>query len=85
MLDGVRQLGLFPSAKADRLRARVSLLRDAGHDLPDMTDTALMETLDDWLLPHLTTTRTAAEWKNFDHPSRTYRDARLPADTTPRP
>ncbi|MZR12424.1 ATP-dependent helicase HrpB [Maritimibacter sp. DP07] len=66
MLEGVRQLGLTPSPAAQRFRARVALLRDSDPDLPDLSDEALMETLDDWLLPHLAGVRTAAEWKRFD-------------------
>uniref|UniRef100_UPI0040472D81 ATP-dependent helicase HrpB n=1 Tax=Yoonia sp. TaxID=2212373 RepID=UPI0040472D81 len=62
MLDGVRQLGLKPSAAADRFRARVALARD----LPAMDDDSLMNTLETWLLPHLTGVRTAADWKAFD-------------------
>ncbi|PIE11852.1 MAG: ATP-dependent helicase HrpB [Rhodobacterales bacterium] len=66
MLDGVREAGLRPSPAAERLRARVALTRAAGHDLPDMSDAALMETLDTWLLPHLTGITTAAQWRTFD-------------------
>lgn len=66
MLDGVRHLGLSPSPAADRLRARVTLLRKAGHDLPNMDDTALMTTLESWLLPHLGRTRSASDWRAFD-------------------
>ena len=62
MLDGVRQLGLRPSAAAARFRARVRLVPG----LPDMGDDALMATLDDWLLPHLGGVRTAADWAAFD-------------------
>ncbi|SEO03958.1 ATP-dependent helicase HrpB [Salinihabitans flavidus] len=66
MLDGVRDLGLTLTDAARRFIARVTLLRAAGHDLPDMSEPALMETLEDWLLPHLTGVRTAEEWKRFD-------------------
>jgi ATP-dependent helicase HrpB len=66
MLDGVHDLGLSPSAAAERFRARVTLARKGGLDLPDMSDPALMETLEDWLLPHLHGVRTAADWKAFD-------------------
>src|SRR5690606_36272823 len=66
MLDGVRDLGLAPSAAAERFRARVALARAGGMDLPDMSDTALLASLDDWLLPHLEGVRTAADWKAFD-------------------
>ena len=66
MLDGVRDLGLAPSPAAQRFRARVHLARKGGLDLPDMSDDALMSRLDDWLLPHLSGVRSAADWKSFD-------------------
>jgi ATP-dependent helicase HrpB len=66
MLDGVRQLGVLHSSAAERLRARVALVRAAGHTLPDMGDSALLDTLEDWLLPHLGRVRSAEEWKAFD-------------------
>ncbi|MGR3755758.1 MAG: ATP-dependent helicase HrpB [Tranquillimonas sp.] len=66
MLDGVRDLGLNWSAAALRLRARVALAREAGAALPDMSDAALMERLDHWLLPHLGGIRTADDWRRFD-------------------
>ena len=66
MLDGVRQIGLTFSEAADRFRARVMLAREAGNDLPDLSETALMEHLESWLLPHMTGVRTAADLKAFD-------------------
>ena len=63
MLDGVRQLGLNPAPPAQRFLARARLM---GPDFPDFSDAHLMETLEDWLLPHLDGVRTAGEWKNFD-------------------
>jgi ATP-dependent RNA helicase HrpB len=66
MLDGVRELGLRPTDAARRFIARVELVRATGADLPEMTDAALMATLDDWLLPHLHAVRSAADWKRFD-------------------
>ncbi|RFP91071.1 ATP-dependent helicase HrpB [Rhodobacteraceae bacterium 63075] len=66
MCDGVRDLGLRPSPAAERLRARVALLRAAGHDLPDMSDDALLGSLEDWLAPYLAGVRTAEHWKGFD-------------------
>ncbi len=62
MLEGVRQLGLRPSAAADRFRARVALV----DGLPAMDDVALMAGLQDWLLPHLNGVRSSADWKQFD-------------------
>ncbi|WP_424944748.1 ATP-dependent helicase HrpB [Aliiroseovarius crassostreae] len=66
MLDGVRDMGLRLSDAAKRFVARVELVRDGGDTLPDMTEPALMDTLEDWLLPHLTGVKTAADWKKFD-------------------
>ncbi|MDQ2089952.1 ATP-dependent helicase HrpB [Marimonas arenosa] len=66
MCDGVRDLGLQPSDAANRLRARVALAREAGEDLPDMSDDILLETLETWLLPHLAGVKTAQDWKGFD-------------------
>jgi ATP-dependent helicase HrpB len=62
MLEGVRLLGLRPSAAAQRFRARVALVPG----LPDMGDDALLTTLEDWLLPHLGGLRSAADWGRFD-------------------
>ena len=66
MCEGVRDLGLAPSEAANRFRARVALVREAGEDLPDMGDAALLEGLEDWLMPHLAGVRTAQDWKGFD-------------------
>ncbi|TCP44033.1 ATP-dependent helicase HrpB [Rhodovulum marinum] len=65
-LEGVRALGLPWSDAARRFRARVELLRAEGADLPAMSDAALMETLEDWLLPHVTGVRTAEDLKRHD-------------------
>ncbi|MEK6215767.1 MAG: ATP-dependent helicase HrpB, partial [Boseongicola sp.] len=66
MLDGVRLIGLTWTPAAVLFRARVSLFRSAGHDGADMSDEALVNTLEDWLLPHLANVRTADHWKSFD-------------------
>ena len=66
MLEGVRSLGLNWSAPAKLFAARVGLLREAGEDLPDMSDGALLETLEDWLLPFLGGVASARDWKRFD-------------------
>ncbi|SFK84502.1 ATP-dependent helicase HrpB [Shimia haliotis] len=66
MLDGVRDLGITLSSAAKRFVARVELIRTAGHDLPDMTPDALLASIDDWLLPHLSGVKTADHWKKFD-------------------
>jgi ATP-dependent helicase HrpB len=63
-LDGVRDLGLGAcgmGAGARRLQARVELLRTEGADLPDFSDTGLLASAEDWLLPHLTGCRTAED------------------------
>ncbi|MEQ8291116.1 MAG: ATP-dependent helicase HrpB [Roseovarius sp.] len=66
MLEGVRDLGLSWTDAARRFTARVELLREAGEDLPDMTEPALMDSLEDWLLPYLAGVKTAQDWKRFD-------------------
>jgi ATP-dependent helicase HrpB len=68
MLDGVREMGLAPvmTNAARRFVSRVTLGREAGLDLPDLSEAALMETLETWLLPHLNGVRTAEDWKRFD-------------------
>ncbi len=63
-LGGVRDLGLPWTAAARRLRARVALAR--GSDWPDCSDAGLMAGLEDWLLPHLTGVKTAADIRALD-------------------
>lgn len=58
MLEGIRQMGLHAlpwSAGANHLRARVAFLRQALPDQnwPDWSDAALLDSLSDWLGPHL--------------------------------
>ena len=65
-LDGIRDLGLPFSAAARRLQSRAELVRASGADLPDMSDAGLLESVEDWLLPHLTGIRTAADIRNLD-------------------
>jgi ATP-dependent helicase HrpB len=66
MLEGVRDLGITLSEAARRFTARVSLGREAGLDLPDMSLSALEHTLQDWLLPYLGGVKTADDWARFD-------------------
>jgi ATP-dependent helicase HrpB len=66
MLDGVRELGLRLSPAAERFRARVAAARAGGIDLPDLSDGALLDGLENWLLPYLGKVRTAVEWEGFD-------------------
>jgi len=59
MLDGIRQMGVAAlpwTPEAEGFRARVGFLRglDGGESAwPDLSDAALLETLDDWLTPFL--------------------------------
>ncbi|WP_341368952.1 ATP-dependent helicase HrpB [Yoonia sp. BS5-3] len=62
MLDGVRQLGLQFSPAAARFRARVALL----DDMPAMDEQTLLDTAENWLLPHLSGLRSRDDWKRFD-------------------
>ncbi|TNF18198.1 MAG: ATP-dependent helicase HrpB [Rhodobacteraceae bacterium] len=66
MLDGVRELGLLPSTRAARLIARIRVARAGGLDLPDVSEAALIDSLEDWLLPFLDGVKTADHWKGFD-------------------
>ncbi|PZX15796.1 ATP-dependent helicase HrpB [Palleronia aestuarii] len=61
MLDGVRELGLRPSAEAARFLARVRLL-----GLFDTDEAALLDSAETWLLPFLGGIRSAEEWRRFD-------------------
>jgi len=63
---GLRELGLPLSNAAQRFIARVELLRGQGADLPDMSEAALREGLEDWLGPHLTRVRSAEDLRAFD-------------------
>ncbi|MEL7281601.1 MAG: ATP-dependent helicase HrpB [Pseudomonadota bacterium] len=62
MLDGVRDLGLTWSTSARLFAARVRVVEG----LPDVSDEALLDTLEDWLLPYLAGVKTAEDWKRFD-------------------
>jgi ATP-dependent helicase HrpB len=53
LLEAARDLGLPWTDAARRLQARIGFLRAQGAALPDSDDAALMEGLEDWLLPHL--------------------------------
>jgi len=66
MLDGVRQLGLNPAPPARRFLARARLMAADVPSFPDFSDAHLMETLEQWLLPHLSGIRSSAGWKSFD-------------------
>ncbi|MGV8951310.1 MAG: ATP-dependent helicase HrpB [Cypionkella sp.] len=65
-LEGLRLTGLHFTPAARRLRARVELARGGGGDWPDFTDTALLDTAEDWLLPYLGKCRTEADLRALD-------------------
>lgn len=60
MLDGVRQIGLVPDAKAARLLARIRLVHDGWDDADLLADAEA------WLLPYLIGVRSAQDWRAFD-------------------
>ena len=59
--EGLGALAWGPAAEA--LRARVGFLRAAGGDWPDLSDAALLDRLDDWLVPLLPGLRSLAALK----------------------
>jgi len=63
MLEGVRQLRLTPSTAAARFLSRARLM---GAGFPDFSEPHLMDSLEEWLLPHLNGVRSTADWKRFD-------------------
>ena len=65
MLNGVRELGLNWTDSARRFVARVMLL-EPDDDMPDMSNSALLDTLEDWLLPYLSGVKSAQTWRRFD-------------------
>jgi ATP-dependent helicase HrpB len=65
-LDGMRLNGLYFTNAARRLRARVELARGGGDAYPDFSDQGLMDSAEDWLLPHLGKVRTEADLRSFD-------------------
>lgn len=66
MCSGIREIGLGLSDKAARFTARVALGRGAGLDLPDLSEGALLDGLEDWLAPYLAGVTTAEGWRQFD-------------------
>lgn len=66
MLDGIHQLGLLPSPSAQRFMARARLMQGADTTFPHFDEPFLMQTMPDWLLPHIGSVRTSADWKRFD-------------------
>jgi len=65
MLDGVAQLGLRPDKAAARFLRRAALASTTD-GFPDFSEAHLLDTLEDWLLPHLDGVRSTADWKAFD-------------------
>ncbi len=69
-LEGFRALGLPLNDGVRRFIARTALARRQRPDLPDMDETALRDSLQEWLLPHLLghppPPLTAAEIRAFD-------------------
>ncbi|WP_339693166.1 ATP-dependent helicase HrpB [Celeribacter baekdonensis] len=62
-LDGLRQIGLPWGDAAKRFAARVRLM---GETFPDLSEAALMQNLETWLLPHLKGARTEAQLRALD-------------------
>lgn len=69
MVAGIRDLGLgvLPMSKAAEFyRARVIWLADKGSDMPDLSDAALMDSLEEWLQPHLSGMKKLDDLKRLD-------------------
>lgn len=65
-LEGVRQLGLPWTDAARRLQARAILFRDAGGEIAELFDEALLDEARDWLLPYLGKVRSAEDIRALD-------------------
>ena len=65
-MEGVRDVGLPSSPAADRLRARVAWARERGAALPDLSDEALLASLEDWLAPFAAGVRSAQDIAALD-------------------
>ncbi|SNS21548.1 ATP-dependent helicase HrpB [Tropicimonas sediminicola] len=65
-LEGVRQLGLPWSDAARRLQARALLYRAEGGEIADLSEEALLDEAEDWLLPFLGTARSADQIRGLD-------------------
>jgi ATP-dependent helicase HrpB len=63
-LEGLRALGLPWSPAARRLQARIALARTA--DWPEVSEPALLDEAEDWLLPHLHGLKTEADLRAVD-------------------
>ncbi len=65
-LDGLPSIGLPFTPAARRLRARIELARGASDAWPDCSDTALLASAEDWLLPYLTKCKTEGDLRALD-------------------
>ena len=69
MLDAIARgdgLLLRWSDAAQQLRQRLAFLRSIDHEWPDLSDAALVETMEDWLLPRLIGLRRRSEIEQLD-------------------
>jgi ATP-dependent helicase HrpB len=72
MIEGIRAMGLAALPWTDNaraLQARIAFLRRAGderHDWPDLSDDALVASLEDWLAPYLSGVTRRAHLANLD-------------------
>lgn len=66
MLDGIPDIGLQFNAKADRFRARVTVGRASGLDLPAMDTAELLANRATWLAPYLSGITTQAGFRALD-------------------
>ena len=65
-LEGVRDLGLPWREASRRLQARALLYEGGGGTIAPCSDAALMDSLQEWLLPYLGSVRSAADIKALD-------------------
>ena len=70
LLEGIRELGLAAlpwSREAESLRARIAFLhRTLGNGWPDVSDAALLASLEDWFAPYLTGITRRAQFGQID-------------------
>ncbi|MDD5119077.1 MAG: ATP-dependent helicase C-terminal domain-containing protein, partial [Sulfuricurvum sp.] len=69
LIEGIRSLGLqvlFTSPKALSLLRRLQVLHHHEHSFGDFSDDTLLNTLETWLLPHLTTQSSLRECEALD-------------------
>jgi ATP-dependent helicase HrpB len=69
LIEGIRSLGLqalFTSPKALSLLRRLQVLHHYEHSFGDFRDDTLLETLETWFMPHLTTQSSLRECETLD-------------------